>query len=200
MKLTKSTIWAFVLLLLAAALYRLIPFRPAGFAPQMAMAIFGGAMIKDKKWAIFLPVLSLFISDLLFYALNLAGLTDMLGFYGGQWAIYLVFVMLTLFGSLMKRATILNVAAFSIAGSVIFFALSNFITWATGYGFSRPLTFEGLMLCYGDALAYYRSGGLINGFVGNFILGDLIWSFVLFGVYYLVTHLSAKPALAAPKH
>ncbi len=199
MKLTKSTIWAFVLLLLAAALYRLIPFRPAGFAPQMAMAIFGGAMIRDKKWAIILPVLSLFISDLIFYVLNLAGLTEMLGFYGGQWAIYLVFVLLTLFGSLMKKKNVLNIAAFSITGSIIFFTLSNFITWATGYGFARPLTVEGLMLCYGDALAYYRSGGLINGFVGNFILGDLIWSFVLFGVYYLITNLSAKPALA-PKH
>jgi hypothetical protein len=193
MKIQKSTIWAFALLLITAALYRLIPARPAGFAPQMAMAIFGGAMISDKKWAIILPVLSLFISDLIFHFLSLAGLTDMLGFYGGQWAIYLVFVLLTLFGSLMKRKNLLNIAAFSISGSIIFFILSNFITWITGYGFARPLTFEGLMLCYGDAIAYYRSGGLIHGFAGNFILGDMIWSFILFGAYFLATSLSSKP-------
>jgi hypothetical protein len=45
---------------------------------------------------------------------------------------------------------------------------------------------EGLMMCYGDAIAYYRHGGIINGFAGNFILGDLIWSFILFGSYYLL--------------
>ena len=191
MKLNRSTIIVFLLILISAALYRIIPNRPFGFAPQMSMALLGGAVIKDKKWAFILPVLSLFISDLIFYGLNAAGLTEMLGFYDGQWAIYLAFILITAFGFLMKRISILNVAAFSIAGSVIFFLISNFITWKVGQGFARPQTFEGLMLCYGDGIAFYRQFGLINGFAGNFILGDLIWSFLLFGSYSLVTKFMA---------
>jgi ABC-type microcin C transport system permease subunit YejB len=69
MKLNRSFVWAFVLLVLVAALYRLMPNRPLGFAPQIAMALFGGAMIKDRKWAISLPLLSMLISDILFQVL-----------------------------------------------------------------------------------------------------------------------------------
>lgn len=187
MKLNRSTIIIFLLLLVSASLYRIIPTRPFGFAPQMSMALLGGAVIKDKKWAFILPVFSLFISDLIFYVLHAAGLTDMLGFYDGQWGIYLAFILITAFGFLMKKINVLNVAAFSIAGSVIFFLFTNFITWKVGQGFARPQTFEGLMQCYGDGIAFYRQFGLINGFAANFILGELIWSFILFGSYYLIT-------------
>ncbi len=186
MKISRSAILAFVIILVTASLYRLIPNRPAGFAPQLGMALLGGAMIKDRKWSMILPVLSLFISDLLFHALFITGVTGILGFYEGQWAIYLVFIALTLFGSLMKKVNFINIASFAIVGSVIFFLISNFITWKTGFGFGRPQTFEGLMLCYGDAIAYFRHGGLIPGFGANFILGDLIWTFVLFGSYFLM--------------
>ena len=67
MKLNRSILIIFLLSLVAAAIYRLIPDKPEGFAPQMAMALLGGAIIKDKKWAFILPVLSLFISDLAFH-------------------------------------------------------------------------------------------------------------------------------------
>ena len=52
----KSIIWALILLIVVAAVYRVIPGRPWGFAPQWAMALFAGAMIKDKKWAFALPL------------------------------------------------------------------------------------------------------------------------------------------------
>ena len=63
MKLNKSVLIAFGLLILSASLYRAWPGRPFGFAPQMAMALFAGAMIKDKRWAFVLPLLSMFLSD-----------------------------------------------------------------------------------------------------------------------------------------
>ena len=67
MKNKKSIIVALVLLILVSAFYRVFPDRPWGFAPQIAMAIFGGAVfVNDKKWAFALPILSVFIGDLLF--------------------------------------------------------------------------------------------------------------------------------------
>jgi len=89
MKITRSVIVALVLLILVSALYRIVPNRPDGFAPQYAMAIFGGALfIKNKKWAFALPLLSIFLSDALYQLLYNAGLSTRRGFYSCQWQNY----------------------------------------------------------------------------------------------------------------
>lgn len=185
MKLSKNTVFILLMLIVVAALYRLIPFRPAGFAPQMAMAIFGGAMIKDRKWALTFPILSLFISDLLFQGLFMAGLVEVKGIYAGQWQLYICFIIVTAFGFLMKKVNFKNIAFFSVAGSLLFFIVSNLSVWLGGGGFARPKTLEGLKYTYFDALIFYRDGGLIKGFAGNFLVHDLIWCAILFGGYFL---------------
>ncbi len=185
MKLNRSLLLAFGLLILCASLYRVWDGRPYGFAPQIAMAIFGGAIIKDKVWAFILPLLSMFISDILYQALYVNGLSTIPGFYEGQWLNYILFGGLTLFGFLMKKINAVNVLGFSIIGSVLFFLTSNFTVWAGGGGFNRPKTFNGLMQCYGDALAFHREYGLIKGFAGNFILGDLFFCILLFGLFHI---------------
>lgn len=194
MKFTKSTLLSFLLLIVVASLYRVWEGRPFGFAPQIAMAIFGGAMIRDKKLAFVLPLLSMLISDLLYQVLYINGVTTIQGFYAGQWVNYILFAGLTVFGFLMKKINLRNVLGFSIGGSLLYFIISNFTVWIGGGGLGRPLSFEGLLLCYGDALAFYRDYGLVNGFAGNFIFGDLFFSGILFGSYYL---LNKKEKVAA---
>jgi hypothetical protein len=196
MKQNKSLVLPFILLIVSAALYRLIPNRPAGFAPQLGMAIFGASIIKDKMWAFLLTIGSMVLSDLLFHILYTAGATNMQGFYEGQWVTYLTFMFITLLSFTMKRINITNVVLYTTVGSLFFFLITNFVTWKTGYGFARPQTWSGLMQCYGDALAYYRTAGLIPGFIGNFILGDLLWSALLFGGHYLFTRTKATVAHA----
>ena len=198
MKLNKSLLVSFGLLILAASLYRAWPDRPYGFAPQMAMALFGGAMIKDKRLAFLLPLISMFISDVLYQVLYTNGLTEIKGFYGGQWVNYILIASITLFGFLLKKITALRVFAFSISGSIIFFLLSNFSVWAGGGGFGRPKTFDGLMMCYYDGLAFLRDYGLVKGFYGNLFFGDLFFCTLLFGSYYLInrTVLQQKNQLA----
>ena len=52
MKISRSIIFALVLTIVASALYRIMPNRPMGFAPQIAIALFSGALcVKNKKWA-----------------------------------------------------------------------------------------------------------------------------------------------------
>lgn len=198
MKLNKSLLLSFGLLILAASLYRAWPDRPYGFAPQMAMALFGGAMIKDKRFAFLLPLLSMLISDVLYQVLYMNGLTEIKGFYGGQWINYILIASVTLFGFLLKRITALRVLGFSMAGSIIFFLLSNFSVWAGGGGFSRPKTVDGLMMCYSDGLAFLRDYGLVKGFYGNLFIGDLFFCTLLFGSFYLMkrTVLQQKEQLA----
>ena len=188
----RSILLSFVLLIIIASLYRVWEGRPFGFAPQIAMAIFGGSMISDKRWAFVLPLLSMFLSDMLYQALYLNGYTPISGFYPGQLINYILFAGLTVFGFLLKKATVLRVAAFSISGSLLFFLASNFFVWFGGGGFARPKTFEGLVQVYTDALAFYREYGLIEGFAGNLFLGDLFFSALLFGGYYLFQRVGRK--------
>jgi len=185
MKLSKNTVIVFIILIVVSAVYRIFPERPFGFAPQMALALFGGAMISDKKLAFLLPVLSLFISDLLYQGLFSAGIASVPGFYKAQLWVYISFLLVTVFGFLMKNVNWKSVIGFSISGSMIFFLSSNFFVWMGGGGLNRPKTFDGLLMCYGDALAFYRDYGVIHGFAGNFIIGDLFFTGLLFGTYFL---------------
>ncbi|MEJ7912383.1 MAG: DUF6580 family putative transport protein, partial [Chitinophagaceae bacterium] len=175
MMFNKSFFLAFALLIVSASLYRVWEGRPFGFTPQIAMAIFGGAIIKDKRWAFALPLFSMFLSDLLYQALFQWGYTSIPGFYGGQWINYALFACLTVFGFALRRFNFKNIVGFSIGGSFLFFLLSNFTVWLSGGGFHRPRTGEGLLMCYADGLAFYRDYGLVKGFAGNFILGDLFF-------------------------
>ncbi|RYY17339.1 MAG: hypothetical protein EOO04_25550 [Chitinophagaceae bacterium] len=191
MKLNKSLIWTFIAIVAISAIYRIIPNRPEGFAPQMALALFGGAIIKDKKWAFALPLFSLFISDLLYQVLYISGMTDRQGLYAYQIPMYLCFAAITVFGFLLKKITFVRVAMFGTAGSVLFFLLSNLFVLLGGFGFERPKTFSGLMLCYNDALLFYRDYGIIPGFYGNMLVGDLFFTGVIFGGYYLIRKMFA---------
>lgn len=186
MKLNKATTLAFILLIFVASLYRVWDGRPFGFAPQMAMALFAGAVVKDKRWAIFLPLFSMLLSDLLYQVLYINGLSPIKGFYSGMFLNYLLIAGVTCFGFLMKRITVLNVLAFSLSGSMLYFILSNFVVWIGGGGFGRPRTFDGMIQCYTDALVFYRDYGLIKGFAGNFFIGDVFFTLVLFGAYFLL--------------
>jgi len=186
MKFNKSFLLPFLLLVLSASLYRVWDGRPFGFAPQLAMAIFGGAVIKDKRWAFILPLLSMFISDVLYQALFINGLSERPGFYSGQWVNYLLFAALTVFGFGLRRFNVLNVLGFAISGSVLYFLASNFTVWLGGGGLQRPKTFDGLLMCYSDAVAFYKDFGLVNGFAGNFLLGDLFFCSILFGTFYAI--------------
>ena len=133
------------------------------------------------------------VSDVLYQVLYNNGLTQIKGFYSGQWLNYFLIVGMTAFGFLLKKLTTLRVAAFSMSGSVIFFLTSNFAVWAGGGGLQRPKTFNGLMMCYYDGLAFLRDYGVVKGFYGNIFLGDLFFCTLLFGSFYLLQRTVLQP-------
>src|SRR5688572_2894695 len=93
-----SLVLTLLMLIVVAAFYRVIPDRPMGFAPHLAMALFAGAVIKDKKWAFAFPIFSMFVSDVIYHFLYTRGLTALSGFYPGQIANYLLFAGITIIG------------------------------------------------------------------------------------------------------
>lgn len=189
MKINRSLILSLVIMVLVSALYRIMSNRPMGFAPQIAIGLFSGALfVADKKWAFALPLLSMFLSDLLYQVLYINGMTDIMGFYDGQWVNYLLFAGITSFGFLIRKNRVSNVLVAALAAPTTYFLVSNFLVWASdrGFGLNRPKTFQGLMLTYGDALPFY----------GNSLMATVVFSAVLFGTYYLAKNYLAQEKLA----
>ena len=186
MKITKQIVISFLLLIVIASLYRIMPGRPFGFAPQIAMAIFGGAIIKDRKFAFLLPILSMFVSDALYQLLYINGVGNISGFYSGQLTNYILFGLMTFFGFFIKNFNVGKIALASVAAPTTYFFISNFMVWASNSplaGLGRPKTFNGLLLTLNDGVPFYYWS----------IAATLIFSAILFGSYYLIT----KPAMHA---
>ncbi len=175
MKLNKHTLLSFFILVVLAALYRAIPGRPWGFAPQFAMAIFGGAVIADKKLAFILPLISLFISDVLYELLYVNGLSEINGFYEGMWVNYLIFGSLTIVGFFIQPNKVGSIAKGVFTAPTVFFLVSNFITWAGNGGYQRAKTVSGLMQAYIDGIPFYN----------NSLVATAVFSLFLFGTYNL---------------
>ncbi len=150
------------LIILFAALMRLLPHYP-NFTPIAAIALFGGAHL-GKKWLAFMvPLAALFISDLF------------LGFHELIIPVYLGFFLIVFLGTTMhNKVRVPYVIGGSIAGSILFFLITNFAVWAfTPY---YPGTFQGLMTSYAMAIPFFHAG----------LLGDLFYNALFFGGFYFL--------------
>lgn len=179
MKQNRSLLLAFGLLVLAASLYRVWPDRPFGFAPQWAMAVFGGAVIKDKRLAFLFPLLSIFISDTIYQLMFQNGTSQIWGFYEGQWSNYILFASLTVFGLMIRKINWIKIVAASLAAPSAYFLISNFLVWFAGAGYQRAT----LMEAYADGIPFYQMS----------LISTLVFSGVLFSSYFLIRNQSLQP-------
>lgn len=180
MKLNKSNLLILLLLIVVAALYRVWDGRPMGFAPQIAMALFAGSVAKDKRFSFLFPILSLFVSDLLYQLLYAQGLSTIKGFYSGQWENYLLIASITVIGFFINKKKIGQIFIGSLAGAIYFFLVSNFMVWVGG-GLDRfnqpyPQTLSGLLYCYYEAIQFFKWS----------LISTLLFNGVFFGSYYLL--------------
>src|SRR5262249_52502230 len=107
----------------------------------------------------------------------------LIGFYSGFEWIYGSFLAIGLIGLwLRSHPGFLTTAAATLAGSTLFFIVTNFGTWV-----STPLyahTLAGLVQCYDAALPFFR----------NTLIGDALYVASLFGAFELIQR--SVPALA----
>ncbi len=191
MNFNRNNLLALTLLIIATALYHVIPYDVrAGWlgAPQFAMAIFAGSVIKEKKWAFALPIFSMLLGDLVMQSLHWINPAMMPGFYRGQFLNYILIASLTVIGFFINSRKPLEIGAGALAAPTVFFVLSNFGVWAGNGGYKHPKTFAGMMECYRDALPFYLKDHLVS---------TLVWSTVLFGLYHLI--LQSKTATVKVK-
>lgn len=141
---------------------RFLPHAP-NFAPIGAMALFGGARL-NKKYALIIPLAVMIVSDYF------------IGFYSWQImaSVYGSFLIYGLLGLVVrKNGSWLKIGGATLAGSVLFFLITNGAVWA--FGSMYPHTFGGLIACYAAGLPFWR----------NTLLGDIFFTAVFFGTYEL---------------
>lgn len=168
-------------LILAAAASRLLP-HPPNFTPIAAMALFGGACFASRRTAFLVPFAAMLLSDL---AIGLTRGDLSLGLHPLLPVVYGSFALSVCLGFWLRGArTFARVAGATLAGSILFFVVTNFGVWALGTWY--PRTWDGLIACYVAAIPFFR----------NTLLGDVFYSAVLFGSLTLAER--RFPALRGP--
>ena len=124
------------------SLTRIFP-HPLNFTPILALAIFGGAFLPNKKTALFLPIGAMFLSDLF------------VGFHSQIFAVYGSIILLSYLGNTMEKKNIRNLAITGISGSLIFFIITNFSVWLSDGLYS--MTVDGLIQCYIMAIPFFHN-------------------------------------------
>src|SRR6185312_9917183 len=103
-----------ILMIVAAAAMRLLtykfPYILSNFTPVGAIALFGGAYFTDKWKAYLVPLLTLFLSDMVLNYLY----TSKIAFYSESLWMYLCFAIIVFIGSLIKKATLVSVLLASV--------------------------------------------------------------------------------------
>ena len=151
---------AFALIVLAAVL-RIAP-HPWNFTPVGAMALFAGAMLRDRRLAFLFPLLALFAGDLF------------IGFHKLMFVVYTSFLLNVAIGLWLRdRRTISRISLATLAGAIQFFLITNFAVWQFLSGY--PHTASGLVACYAAGIPFFW----------NTLAGDAVYAALLFGAYAL---------------
>src|SRR6266481_1410969 len=156
-------ILAAVLIILAAAV-RILP-HPWNFTPIGAMALFSGAMFRDRRVAFLFPLVSLFAGDFF------VGLHRLIP------VVYASFLLSVLIGTwLANHRSILRIGGAVFLGALQFFLVTNFAVWQI-FG-TYPRTPAGLAACYIAGLPFF----------GNTLAGDAVYSTLFFGTFAIAEH------------
>ena len=146
---------------LAVAVRLLIFFVPGAlpynFTPVEAIALFGGAYFSDRRLAFIVPIAAMFLADLVI------GLHPLVPIIYGCIAASVVLG----FG-LRDKVSVLRVAGYGVAGSLLFFVVVSLVEWLIG---DTDYCRAGIVSCYVAAVPFLK----------NWLAGTLVWSAILFG-------------------
>ncbi|MBI3952732.1 MAG: hypothetical protein HY336_02130 [Candidatus Doudnabacteria bacterium] len=157
------------LFILIGAVLRVIP-HPANFAAIGAISLFGGTYL-NKRYALILPLAAMIVSD---FFIGFDSVTSRLTVYGS-------FALIGLIGLwIRKHKNVFTIVGGSLAGSLIFYLITNFAFFYPIGMYSHDL--GGIIASYTNAIPFFR----------NTILGDLFYVAIFFGAYELVKKFEAR--------
>ena len=174
----KNQVFLFLGLAIVALVSRWIP-HPPNFSPLIAIALFGGTVLSSKKLAFMLPILAIFLSDLV------------LGFYPMFLGVYFCLALVVAVGlamkSLFKDSKLNKVASLlsgSIVASIVFYLTSNLFVWASSGMY--PMTGTGLIESYVMAIPFFN----------NSLASTIVYAAALFTAYEWASRRIAAGAAA----
>jgi len=168
--LTYRDVSFFCLLVICGVVLRLWLRDYPNVSPVAALALLSGCLFSKRSMAIAVPLSVMVISDLKF---------------GG----YDFFIMMSVYTCLMLPAlagpwlksrlqtpqkvvkTCLTIGASGLLCSIAFFVVTNFTLWWSGSMY--PNSMSGLMLCFSQAIPFFR----------HTLMGDLVFAFAFLGSY-----------------
>ena len=140
------------------------------FSAVGAIALLGATYFKGvSKWMI--PIALLWISDLVLNNVVYAEYYDSFQFIGSTW-VYGAFLLTGIVAYfIMRKASWFRLGVAGLTASIIFFVVTNFGVWMTSGMYT--LDTSGLVTCFTLAIPFFI----------NTLLGNLFYSFLLFGIY-----------------
>ncbi len=161
-------------MILFAAVIRIVP-HPWNLAPVGAMALFSGAVIRNRVVAFLFPLAALAAGDLF------------IGFHVLVPVVYASFLVSVGIGLwLRENRTIVRLGGAVLVGAVQFFLITNLGVWM--FLNSYPKSRAGLVACYVAGIPLFW----------NTLAGDAFFSALLFGALSLAerTYPALRPARA----
>lgn len=126
---------------------------PWNFSPILPLCIFGAACFAKRTVAYLAPMAIYLAGDL--GVLAITGRLDW-AFYADQPVTYLSVALVVSCGFIARaQRSWRKIAAAGLGSAVLFFAVSNFGTWALGAIY--PKTWAGLVDCYVMAIPFFRN-------------------------------------------
>jgi hypothetical protein len=148
-------------MILFAAIVRVGP-HPWNFAPIGAMALFSGAVIRNRVLAFVFPMLALLAGDFV------------VGFHVLMPVVYVSFLISIAIGFwLRERRSVLRLGGAVLLGAIQFFVITNLGVWM--FLGTYPKTLAGLAGCYVAGAPFFW----------NTLAGDALYSTIFFGTLYL---------------
>ncbi|MFY0643233.1 MAG: hypothetical protein JXR19_02085 [Bacteroidia bacterium] len=168
----KDLLIAFIILSLTAVSRIWIPIN--NFSPIGAMALMGGAFFGRRLLAFALPLLSLFIGDLVLTQVSAAHGSYL--FSANFFMVYAAFAVIVLLGiAISQKLDLKRVFGMSLVSAAVFFILTNFGAWLF-FGM-YPMNIGGLMASFAAGLPFLQNT-LISQIAFSVILYfGLQWAF-----------------------
>lgn len=164
-------------LILIAAFSRLIV-HIDNFTSIGAMALFGGAYFSERWKAFLLPLVALFLSDMVMQGIIHQGKYGFPLYTSWHW-VYGTFIFIVLIGRwIIKKVSIKNIVLATVVSSLAHWIITDFGVWLVGCtdittGALYTNDAKGLVKCYSMALPYLK----------DFFVGTLFYSAIMFGTF-----------------
>ncbi len=173
----KKSIYLVAGMILVAAFSRLIPHYP-NFTAVGATALFGAAYINRKALSLLIPIIAVWLSDLVLNNVLYASYYDGFTLFtsGSIWIFLGMAAIVVLGWGIFRKVTIGRFLGGAIGATVIFYLVTNFGHWAGPFSM-HPKNGAGLLATYIDAIPF-----ALNTLAGNVVFGA-----ALFGAYYWLT-------------